>query len=61
MAMAAQPNRIDWLLESVNRKGGVLPVVGFSGPRENPTFTVDENSGRASLPVQMVTNDTIFL
>ena len=30
------------LTVSVKRKGGVLPVVGFSGRPENPTFTLDE-------------------
>ena len=42
---------------SVERKGGVLPVVGFSGRLENPTFTLDENYCRASLPGQMGPSD----
>ena len=37
----------------VKCKGGVLPVVGYSGRPEKPTFTLDENSCRAGLLSQM--------
>ena len=46
---------------SVKRKGGVLPVVGFTRRLANPSFALDENSCQASLPGQIGPNDDYFL